>query len=106
MQVPGVKDPSQYMYVACPNNKCWLGPYPKEKWGEQPIKRCNCRIAEGDPGLPFFQPVPLTIDRVEWEPTGRVSTVFRLISMMHDGTPTLRLFMHCALLAGVGAAWL
>jgi hypothetical protein len=72
VQVMGAKDPSQYMYFACPNNKCWLGPYPKEAWGKAPIKRCNCKTAEDDLGLPFFVEVPVTNGRTDWEPAGRV----------------------------------
>ena len=65
LQVMGVKDASEYLYVACPNDKCWLPPTPKDKWGEQPVKECSC-------GHAFFQEKPRSNGTTEWEPAGQV----------------------------------
>lgn len=66
LQVMGVKDAAEYRHYSCPRDKCWLGPYPKGRWGVQPIKHCDC-------GLPYFQQVILPNGATEWEPTGVVS---------------------------------
>lgn len=61
----GVKDAADYRYYQCPNDKCWLGPYPKEKWGQQPIITCRC-------DLPFFEERQRSNGVTEWQPTGQV----------------------------------
>ena len=65
-KVLGVKSPADYEYHACPANKCWWEPLPKNQWRADPSCTCAC-------GHPRFHEVPKAGGRNTVEPTGRVS---------------------------------